>query len=127
AHGVSTRKRKKRNYSFLDDEVRIQKYGLLSHFSNHLFHSNLVLFDRIKMDSLLARIPELNGSFQMVKGWKPLMPLNVTQNTITIPRSILDHLHMTEQRFIQFMENQCEFYPFSCQRRKEEISFVCQK
>lgn len=33
AHGVSTRKRKKQGYEFLDDEVKIQKNGLFTHFS----------------------------------------------------------------------------------------------
>ena len=73
AHGVSTRKRKKQSYSFLSDEVKIQQYGLFPYFSNHLFQIQSFPTDKVSMDHLLARIPELKEiqvfqkrSFQLV-------------------------------------------------------------
>lgn len=38
AHGVSSRKIKKRHYSFLEDTVKIQKHGLYTTFSEKLLH-----------------------------------------------------------------------------------------
>ncbi|MDG5473928.1 YaaC family protein [Jeotgalibacillus sp. ET6] len=38
AHGVSSRKKKKSNYSFLEDTVKIQKNGLFPTLSSLLFH-----------------------------------------------------------------------------------------
>src|SRR5699024_10675643 len=42
AHGVSSRKRKKQHYTFINDEVKIQHNGLFPYASEHLFfHKNL--------------------------------------------------------------------------------------
>src|SRR5699024_4320847 len=49
AHGVSTRKRKKKNYAFLDDEVKIQLKGLLPYANDHLFLQKQIPFTKIKM------------------------------------------------------------------------------
>ncbi|WP_404406557.1 YaaC family protein [Jeotgalibacillus malaysiensis] len=38
AHGVSSRKIKKKHYSFLEDTVKIQKHGLYTTFSEKLLH-----------------------------------------------------------------------------------------
>src|SRR5699024_9040855 len=40
AHGLSARKRKKKQYTFLYDEVRAQKDGLFPYFAHHLFAIN---------------------------------------------------------------------------------------
>lgn len=102
AHGVSTRKRKKRDYSFLQDEVKIQKDGLLRHFAAHLFQDDLTN-DRFNMESLFAKIPEMNPIFQM--SGKQLPSVRVerkSDGTFHIPVSILDDLHMTKRRFQEF-------------------------
>lgn len=52
AHGLSTRKRKKQHYRFLEDDVRIQPHGLFAHASNHLFDFSTDR-EKISMDELL--------------------------------------------------------------------------
>ncbi|MDY0394731.1 YaaC family protein [Virgibacillus halophilus] len=63
AHGVSARKRKKRNYIFSEDEVRIQHNGLLPYFTKHLFHLKYLPFEKIDMSRLLRLIPEISPLF----------------------------------------------------------------
>lgn len=102
AHGVSTRKRKKRDYAFLQDEVKIQKDGLLRHFARHLFQDHLT-DDRFDMEFLFAKIPEMNPIFQMSNKQLPSVRVErKCDGTFRIPVSILDDLHMTKRRFQEF-------------------------
>lgn len=105
AHGVSTRKRKKRNYAFLQDEVKLQKKGLLSHLLATIFKLEHPAFDRLKMNHLFARIPELNETFQRLYRKVPMLKVDLTNEGIAIPIIILDYLKMTEQRFKDFLTN----------------------
>lgn len=103
AHGVSTRKRKKRNYLFLQDEVKIQKNGLLQHFITYALQQNVTV-ERINMLSLFARIPEMNVIFlhsNMQKQSEKLLKIN--DDTFQVTDSLLDHLHMTENRLKTFL------------------------
>ncbi|KIL52630.1 YaaC family protein [Jeotgalibacillus soli] len=54
AHGVSTRKKKKLHYSFLEDSVKIQKNGLFPTFSDLLFHVKHLEGNSYEMYELLA-------------------------------------------------------------------------
>ncbi|KGP73233.1 YaaC family protein [Pontibacillus yanchengensis] len=65
AHGVTTRKRKKQQYSFLQDEVKIQHKGLFSYLANHLFHVEQFTTEKYSMNDLLSRIPELNSIYKL--------------------------------------------------------------
>ena len=60
AHGVSTRKRKKKQYEFLSDEIKIQKEGLFSFMADKMFHMKHLENDKLSMQSLLAEIPEMH-------------------------------------------------------------------
>lgn len=103
AHGVSTRKRKKRDYSFLQDEVKIQKNGLLRYFSNCLFNQDLTI-ERFNMESLFSKIPEQNTIFSSSGMQLPSLRMKKRQDdTFHIRPSILDDLHMTERRFQEFL------------------------
>ncbi|WP_431802110.1 YaaC family protein [Halobacillus andaensis] len=52
AHGLSTRKRKKQHYRFLEDEIRIQPHGLFPYAAASLFH--ITSFpNKVSMDHLL--------------------------------------------------------------------------
>src|SRR5699024_1767433 len=67
AHGVSSRKRKKRNYTFMEDEVTIHSNGLYSYFSEHLFKTRSLLMNKFKMKDLLILIPEMAPLFTLHK------------------------------------------------------------
>ena len=126
AHGVSTRKRKKKNYSFFDDEVRIQKHGLLNHFADKLFCQNPLWPDRIKMKTLLAKIPELNETFHQIKEKRPLVHVKTSDRNIVIPLMILDELNMTEQRFVQFLASRSTLRLSSFYTERGWMTIDCQ-
>ncbi|MBM7663516.1 hypothetical protein JOC85_004392 [Bacillus mesophilus] len=106
AHGVSTRKRKKQSYDFLKDEVKIQKNGLFSHFSQKMFHVEHLDGEKIAMVSLLKRIPELNSLFEFSYGELVSIPLTKGEmNSYSMNSNILDFFHMTEERFTDFLTN----------------------
>lgn len=63
SHGISSRKRKKKQYAFLDDEVRIQRDGLLPIAATHIFHTPMHPHTSYSMQQLLALIPEMQSLF----------------------------------------------------------------
>lgn len=111
AHGVTTRKRKKRNYDFLNDEVKVQKNGLFTHMAEKMFHVKRHLeAEKYTMDFLLARIPELNHLFQVSLEKQPSYKIaGIEDKILFIPTGILDHLHMTIERFASFLEKELPF------------------
>ncbi|HET7580550.1 MAG TPA: YaaC family protein [Bacillales bacterium] len=105
AHGVSTRKKKKKNYAFSDDEVRIQKHGLATYFAEKLYHCGRLEGRKFTMDSLLERIPDLNDLFREMYGRPPFYRIGIGENgEMEMPAALLDDLHMTQARFIEFFE-----------------------
>lgn len=56
AHGVSSRKKKKNNYSFLEDTVKIQKNGLFPTLSSLLFHVEHLENATYTMEELLLSL-----------------------------------------------------------------------
>ena len=103
AHGVSTRKRKKQNYLFFHDEVKIQKSGLFPFMSEKLFHMKQLEGEKIIMEELLQLIPELNDLFMIIFGKKSVEELPMMDEHLMIPETILDHYHMTENRMRDFL------------------------
>ncbi|RLQ90010.1 YaaC family protein [Falsibacillus albus] len=75
SHGLSSRKRKKRNYFFFQDEVKIQKHGLFSHFSSYMFHVKHLEGNRMMMGDLFKHIPELDESFTFIRGESSFIPV----------------------------------------------------
>src|SRR5699024_11682596 len=90
AHGVSTQKRKKKQYSFLEDEVKVQHQGLFPYFSRHLFHMEHIPFEKITMQKLTALIPELTFLLQLQQNDALVKVGKVGSLTLTFPISILD-------------------------------------
>ncbi|HHW36659.1 MAG TPA: hypothetical protein GXX18_05350 [Bacillales bacterium] len=111
AHGVTTRKRKKRNYDFLKDEVKTQKNGLFSHVAVKMFHVKHHLdAEKFTMDFLLGRIPELNHLFQVsLRKQQNYKIAGLHDQTFIIPACILDDLHMTVDRFDSFLKELLSF------------------
>ncbi|WP_235714548.1 YaaC family protein [Neobacillus dielmonensis] len=103
AHGVSTRKRKKQNYLFFQDEVKLQKNGLFPFMSERLFSMKQMDGEKILMEELLQCIPELNDLFYLHKGKQTFANLDWHGKSLVLPEGILDHYHMTESRLKDFL------------------------
>ncbi|WP_449538291.1 YaaC family protein [Ferdinandcohnia sp. Marseille-Q9671] len=110
AHGVSTRKRKKQSYEFFHDEVKVQKNGLFSHFSEQMFHVKQMEGEKFTMEQLFKRIPELHNLFTLhfQQSLYIHTPISV-ENILTIPNEALDTYHMTSRRFLDFIESTIPF------------------
>jgi hypothetical protein len=108
AHGVSTRKRKKQSYEFFEDEVKIQKHGLFTHFSEKMFHVKHLTGEKFQMCTLLQRISELHELF--LAYYKETLSLEVKyehlKKNIGIPIKILDYYYMTFERFRDYITNE---------------------
>jgi hypothetical protein len=120
AHGVSTRKRKKQNYEFLRDEVKIQKNGLFPHFSNKMFHVKNLEAEKYTMEGLFKTITEMNPIFSFSQNkTNHFLIGSIYDVEFKIPAQILDDLNMTYQRFLQFLEKQLPF-PFNVPEKLEQ-------
>ncbi|PFG04153.1 YaaC family protein [Bacillus sp. es.034] len=102
AHGITSRKRKKQQYRFLQDEVKVQKNGLFSHFSDLVFHVKHIIGEKYKMEDLLVQIPELEEAFLILLKKKTMFWFT-DQHELTIDESLLSHFHMSESLFTQYM------------------------
>lgn len=107
AHGVSTRKRKKQQYDFFQDEVKCQKNGLLSVMTEHMFHVNKLEGTKLTMQQLFEHIPELNDLFYFYRKKNTFLKMEpIDQQTFSLNKNvILDRYHMTENRFIHYIES----------------------
>lgn len=104
AHGVSTRKRKKANYIFLEDEVKIQKNGLLAHFSDKLFHVKHFPGEKYKMRQLMRQISELHSLFTMIENKKEKYELHtLSATTYLVDENILNDYQLGLSSFTSFL------------------------
>ncbi|WP_442597295.1 YaaC family protein [Neobacillus sp. D3-1R] len=104
AHGVSTRKRKKQQYQFFQDEVKIQKNGLFPFIAEKMFHMKHLEGEKANMGELLKEIPELNDLFSTLEGKQTFIRVSQKEDTILFSNQILDKYHMTETRFQDFYQ-----------------------
>lgn len=100
AHGVSTRKRKKKHYTFVHDEVKIQHNGLFSYAARHLYDMNTIPFEKIKMKKLFALIPEMNDLWSLSNQQKLVAIGKADNNRLVFPATTLDDYHITKKAFI---------------------------
>lgn len=120
AHGATTRKRKKQSYRFLDDEVKIQKHGLFTLLAEKMFHMKHLEGDKYTMKELLQSIPELKDLFLYTKHEKLLYKLEThSHHTLCFPTAILDRLHMTEERFVRYIEE--TYKHLHIEHKKEKV------
>ncbi|EID42588.1 YaaC family protein [Parageobacillus thermoglucosidasius] len=127
AHGVSTRKRKKQGYEFFNDEVKIQRNGLFTHFSEKMFHVKQPAGEKFRMSTLLERICELHPSFAIFNDEKTLsleIKYNASHHTIAIPTEILDHYHMSLNRFIYYIEQEWHFSKATFVKEKDRFIHI---
>ncbi len=104
AHGVSTRKRKKSAYHFLDDEVKTQKNGLLSHFLDKMFHMKHLAGEKYKMHTLFHHLADMHPLFFKIYGKSISFQGRLQHDMLLFPTDVLDHYHMTPNRFEQYLE-----------------------
>lgn len=105
AHGVSTRKRKKQDYHFFQDEVKLQKTGLFPFMAERLFSQKHLEGEKIIMEDLLKQVPELTSLFEDLEGVSPFLLLTSKEQDLQIPKQILDAYHMSADRFIEFFQS----------------------
>ncbi|WP_216831778.1 YaaC family protein [Alkalihalobacterium elongatum] len=103
AHGVTTRKRKKSQYIFLDDEVKIQKNGLLSHFSNKMFHVKQFSSEKYKMRLLLRQIWEMHSLFMQIENKKKPYSVRISSADFQISTGILDEYQFGLSSFCSYI------------------------
>jgi hypothetical protein len=108
AHGVSTRKRKKQQYLFFKDEIKIQKNGLFACMSENMFQLPSIEGEKFKMGELLQQIPELNDLFRIFTGSPTFLPVILKNTEATIPAKVLDSYFMSKDRFQQYLETKLE-------------------
>jgi len=101
SHGVTARKRKKKNYTFMQDEVKVQQNGLFPYFSEHLYKQKTLPFEKIKMEDLLSIIPELNSFFQLKDDSRMVSIGKLNSKLLTFPKYLLDTHHVTENAFMK--------------------------
>jgi hypothetical protein len=126
AHGVSTRKRKKQQYSFFEDEVKFQKTGLFPFMADKLFHMKHMEGDKIEMGELFKYIPELNGLFMQTEGAPTFADAELAKGRLTMPASILDQFHMTEERFTDYFNSKGVYSIESAEQGESGLmTFTC--
>lgn len=122
AHGVSTRKRKKQQYSFTDDEVKFQKNGLFSLMAEKMFHMKQLEGEKATMGDVMELIPELTSIYTELRGKQIFQPLIAADEKFSLPKTIIDHFNMTENRFKEFFQSKSSF-PISFIEDPSMISF----
>ncbi|MCM2676464.1 YaaC family protein [Alkalicoccobacillus plakortidis] len=106
AHGVTTRKRKKQGYRFLDDEIKIQKNGLFLHSLSKMFHVKQMPSEKYKMNALMKQIADMHSLYSTMQNQKISLPVTYRYQSFSIASDLLDDLHMTANRFGLFLEQQ---------------------
>jgi hypothetical protein len=108
AHGVSTRKRKKQQYNFFQDEVKFQKSGLFPYMGEKMFHMKHLEGEKATMGELFSQIPELNYLYSQTEGRNTFLEVKQKKDLFILPKKILDSFHMTESRFIEYMQSKSD-------------------
>ncbi|HEO8422697.1 YaaC family protein [Niallia sp. FSL W8-0635] len=121
AHGVSTRKLKKQQYLFFQDEVKIQKNGLFTYMAEKMFHCKNLEGEKVKMEYLLNQIPELSTLFQALEGKSTFIQAKYHHPLLVIPKQILDLYFMNANHFIKYLERNHGIQIEEVEENKKEL------
>ncbi|KLV17229.1 Uncharacterised protein [Niallia circulans] len=123
AHGVSTRKLKKQQYLFFQDEVKIQKNGLFTYMAEKMFACKNLEGEKVKMGHLLSHIPELSNLFQALEGRPTFFKVHdQTGNKIIISNQILDLYYMNINHFKNYLERNHSIQLEGIEENKNELT-----
>lgn len=109
AHGITTRKMKKGDYHFLQDEVKLQKDGLLPHLMQLLTGNKRK--DSYIVKELISLIPELRSTFHTLYQENVLMPIYISDEfdtstfctSLFLPLSILEQKDLSLPAFVDYI------------------------
>ncbi|MDQ0233555.1 YaaC family protein [Metabacillus malikii] len=110
AHGVSSRKRKKQQYSFLKDEVKIQKNGLFPHIAKKLYNINHLETEKYSMEYLFKHIAEMDEIITFHTSKSCFNKVEFKDNFFILTDQISQHYHLSAYRFAEYL---CDKYGFS--------------
>lgn len=103
-HGLSTRKRKKIDYCFQEDEVKVQKQGLLPHVLR-LLNLPQGLEEKYKLWECLGNLPQLYHVFRQVNARQMLYPVSISrgrsETVVRVEEGVLDHFHLGREGLVQ--------------------------
>ncbi len=110
SHGVSTRKKKKQQYEFLFDEIKIQRHGLFTHTAEKIYGIKQLENEKIAMIDILQEIPELGTLFKRLKNKCTNIEVlfNKEHTVVSLPTFVLDQYKMTSERFKDFLSSKWE-------------------
>ncbi|MFD1416241.1 YaaC family protein [Oceanobacillus jeddahense] len=101
AHGLTARKRKRKDYRFMEDEVKIQQRGLFPYVCRYLFSLHPFPLDRVSMRLLLCSIPELSNLWQLNQEESMVVIGEKNSRQLRFPNRILDGFHLKEETFVE--------------------------
>ncbi len=105
AHGVSSRKRKKQQYQFLKDEIKVQRNGLFSHVAKELFqiHDHLEA-EKYSMELLLNQIAEMNNVLLFHQANNKYVKVETTnKHQIILTNATAQTFHMSAERLSEYL------------------------
>ncbi|WP_340082903.1 YaaC family protein [Terribacillus sp. FSL K6-0262] len=105
AHGLSTRKRKKRDYQFILDEVMLQQRGLFPYFSRYVCKRDIPAVKKVSMGDMLRLIPELQDLLSLQQEKRSLVEAGRKKDIIVLPDCLLDDFQYTKRRFLAFLQS----------------------
>jgi hypothetical protein len=103
AHGVSSRKRKKQQYHFLKDEIKIQRNGLFPHVATKLFQIQPLESEKYSMELLLKQIAEMNELFLFHHSKVNFIDVEVTKDQILITGDTAQLFHLSSERLAEYL------------------------
>jgi len=110
-HGITTRKLKKNNYHFHEDEIKIQKEGLLPWFYTIMTNNSnkIIEGNKFKIKELLAMIPELHSTYTLLYNEYRIIPVTIKQLTnstveLLLPNSALN-IYTNDTQLINELNN----------------------
>ncbi len=125
AHGASSRKRKKQQYQFLNDEIKIQRNGLFSHVAKEVFHIHDHLeAEKYSMKQLLNQIAEMKDVFSFYQNDNNYIKVaSSDHHKVIITDPTAQHFHMSAKRMSEFIQ---ERYHFELRKEETENQVILQ-
>lgn len=120
AHGVSSRKKKKQDYRFLYDDIRIQQDGLFPYFAKYITRIDPSRFPtKITMHSLLSQLPELKTLFDWLGDEQLLLIKTTAHSHMTFPARLFDAHYVTISNMLAQLRKQLP--PFHVVSNKNDL------